>query len=95
MKLKYPFYHALFHLDLFTGLRRSELLALRWRDVDFVFGQLSINRSLHQKRDRSYDFRPPKTVKGKRTIALTPNSFLVMQAYYEEQKNCMPISANL
>jgi hypothetical protein len=52
-----------------------------------MFGQLSINRSLHQLKDGSYVFRPPKTAKGKRTIALTPKSFLLLQAYYEEQKN--------
>ena len=29
-------YYALFYLALFTGMRRSELLALRWDDVDCV-----------------------------------------------------------
>jgi integrase len=57
-----------------------------WKDIDFVSGQLSINRSLHQLKDGSFVFRLPKTAKGKRTIALTPKSFLVLQAYYEEQK---------
>ena len=30
-------YYALFYLALFTGMRRSELPALRWCDVDLVF----------------------------------------------------------
>jgi len=79
-------YYALFHLDLFTGLRRSEILGLKWADVDFIFGQLSVNRSLQQLKDGSYVFRPPKTAKGKRMISFTPSSLLVMQEYYEEQK---------
>ena len=28
-----------------TGLRRSELIALRWRDIDFEALQLSVNKS--------------------------------------------------
>ena len=29
-------YYEIFYLALFTGMRRSELLALRWQDIDFV-----------------------------------------------------------
>lgn len=61
---------ALFHLALFTGMRRSELLALRWSDVDMVFGQVSVNRTLHHLRNGQTVFRAPKTAKGKRMIAL-------------------------
>ena len=85
----YPSYYALFHLDLYTGVRRSELLGLKWGDVNFafgIFGQISINRSLHQKKDGTYEFRPPKTAKGKRTIKLTPRSSQVLHEYYEQQK---------
>ena len=32
-------------LDGTTGLRRSELIALRWRDVDFGALQISVNKS--------------------------------------------------
>ena len=31
-------YYALFYTNLFTGMRRSELLALRWQDIDFLYG---------------------------------------------------------
>ena len=33
-------------LDAFTGLRISELLALRWYDVDLVSGELHVRRSI-------------------------------------------------
>jgi integrase len=46
-------YYALLYLDLFTGMRRSELLALRWNDVDLILGQVSVHRSLHHLRDKS------------------------------------------
>jgi hypothetical protein len=36
---------ALWHVLAHTGMRRGELLALRWRDVDLDAGTLSIRRS--------------------------------------------------
>jgi integrase len=85
-KAKSTPYYALFHLNLFSGLRRSEILGLKWADIDFMFCQLSVNRALHQLKDGRYVFRPPKTAKGKRKVSLTPLSLEVMQEYYEEQK---------
>lgn len=70
-------YHALFYLALFTGMRRSELLALRWKDVDLMLGQVYVNRSLHQLRNGATVFRQPKTAKGRRTVALPPSASLV------------------
>ena len=85
-KAKSTPYYALFHLNLFSGLRRSEILGLKWADMDFMFGQLSVNRALHQLKDGRYVFRAPKTAKGKRKVSLTPLSLEVMQEYYKEQK---------
>jgi len=67
-------YYVPFYMALFTGLRRSELLALRWSDVDLLNGQVSVNRALHQLRDRSFVFRAPKSAKGRRTVALPPSA---------------------
>jgi integrase len=74
-------YYALFYTALFTGMRRSELLALRWQDVDFIYSQIYVNRSMHQLKDKSFNFAEPKTVKSRRTIALPPSAFLVLEAY--------------
>jgi integrase len=35
-----------YHLLAYTGMRRGELLALRWRDVDLDAGRLSVRRSV-------------------------------------------------
>ena len=59
-------YYELYFLALYTGMRRSELLALRWSDTDLVLGQLSVVRSLHHLRDGKMVFRAPKTAKGTR-----------------------------
>ena len=75
-----PYYH-LFHTILFTGMRRSEVLALRWADIDLLSGQLSISRSIHQLHNGSYIFRQPKSAKGRRTVALSPSTIQVLREY--------------
>ncbi len=79
-------YYALFHCALWTGMRRSELLALRWSDVDLMMGQISVIRSLHCLRGGSVIFRAPKSAKGRRTIALSPSTCLVLRQHREEQE---------
>ena len=79
-------YYVLFYLALFTGMRRSELLALRWCDVDLLLCQVHITRTLHHLRNGSIVFRAPKTAKGRRIIALSPSTVLVLREYKEKQK---------
>jgi len=79
-------YYALFYLALFTGMRRSELLALRWCDVDLILCQLSITRALHQLQDGSRVIRPPKTAKGRRLISLSPSTAIVLEEHRERQE---------
>ncbi len=79
-------YHVLFYLALFTGMRRSELLALRWHDVDLILGQVSISRGLHNLADGSYIFTQPKSAKSRRTIALSPSTILLLRKHQENQK---------
>jgi integrase len=79
-------YYALFYTALFTGMRRSELLALRWQDVDLLLSQIYVSRSLHQLRDGSFVFRQPKTAKARRTVALPPSAILVLNEHREKRK---------
>jgi hypothetical protein len=37
--------HAAWHVLAYTGMRRGELLALRWRDISLAEGTISIRRS--------------------------------------------------
>jgi integrase len=79
-------YYALFYTALFTGMRRSELLALRWQDVDFILSQVSVSRSLHHLKGGKVVFRSPKTAKGRRTVALPPSAILLLKEHHEKQK---------
>jgi integrase len=80
-------YHALFYTALFTGMRRSELLALRWSDIDLLLCQLSVTRSMQQLRnvapENRITFKQPKTQKSRRMISLTPSNAIVLREHRE------------
>lgn len=67
-------YYPLFYLALTSGMRRSELLALRWSDVDLLLCQAHVTRSLHHLRTGETIFRPTKTAKSRRMVALSPST---------------------
>ncbi|MBI4303502.1 MAG: site-specific integrase [Chloroflexi bacterium] len=79
-------YYSLFHLALFTGMRRSELLALRWSDFDLLYCQVSVKRSLHHLDDGSYVYSQPKSAKSNRTIALSPSAILALKQHREREE---------
>ncbi len=79
-------YYALFYTALFTGMRRSELLALQWQDIDFIFSQVYVSRSLHHLKDGSYVFTQPKSARSRRTIALSPSAILTLKEHKENQQ---------
>jgi len=56
-------------LALTTGLRRGEVLALRWADIDLDSAGLAANQSLEQTRG-GLRFKAPKTSKSRRAVAL-------------------------
>jgi integrase len=56
-------------LAVLCGLRRGEICALRWRNVDLANGQLSVVQSLEQTK-AGLRFKSPKSGKG-RTVALS------------------------
>ncbi len=61
-------------LCLYTGLRIGELLALTWKDIDFIKGVLSVNKTIHDGKDENGRFCSiigvPKTQSSVRNIPL-------------------------
>lgn len=60
---------ALYVLALFLGLRRGELLGLRWEDVDLDGGKLEVVHTL-QRVGGALQLVPPKTQGSRRTVPL-------------------------
>lgn len=68
----------LFEVAFETGLRTGELIALRWNDVDFDAGRITVQRAI------VYAFeKDPKTVKGKRTVDLTERAIAALNSQRE------------
>lgn len=82
-------YYAMFHLAFHEGLRRSELLGLRWKDVDLVFGTVSVNRAMHMMKGREIVYRQTKTTKSTRSIPFTPSSYGVIKDHYDKCKDIL------
>ncbi|MHA6792382.1 hypothetical protein ACVGVM_02515 [Pseudonocardia bannensis] len=61
--------HALYVLALYLGMRRTELLGLRWVDVGLEENTLEIVQTL-QRIEGRLQFLPPKTDSSARTIPL-------------------------
>ena len=58
------------YLELTTGLRRGELLALRWEDLDVQNRTLSINKSVARQNGKRV-ISTPKTPNSIRTVLLS------------------------
>lgn len=54
---------------LYTGMRKGELLALQWKDVDFTSGYITVNKSIYFQYGHPH-IKEPKTQKGIREIPL-------------------------
>ena len=77
-------YHPLIHLLVYTGLRRSEALGLRWQDVDLDLASLSVVQVMHHLRDGRNVFQEPKTARGKRMVALSPQAVLDLRTHRKQ-----------
>jgi len=83
-------YYALFYTSLFTGMRRAELLALRWCDVDLELCQLYVARSMQYVSSAAPEsritFKEPKTAKSRRLIALSPSTAITLREHRQQQE---------
>jgi integrase len=78
--------YLLASLGLGTGMRRSEMLALRWQDIDLDAGRLTIERSLEQTTAGGVKPKSPKTRAGRRTISLPPRLVAELQTHWRDQQ---------
>lgn len=74
--------YELFLLELGTGMRRGEILALKWSDLDFATGELRIERQVYIIKAEVI-ISAPKTKASIRTVILPPSLLKTLVAYKE------------
>jgi integrase len=82
-------YFPLYLIALLTGLRRSELLALRWQDVDLKTGVVAVSRGLVQLHTGERLIGPPKSGKS-RSVDLPEQAVNCFRMLSDSQKGRRP-----
>ena len=81
-----PQYSVITLLALLLGARRGEICALRWSDIDFEKGTLSIKRTVQSIPGIDLVFNAPKTRRGKRCLRIGADCVELLQEYRRYQK---------
>ena len=77
-------YYIAFLLAITTGLRKGEILGLRWIDVDFASKLITVRQNLSFVHGQFY-FLEPKTAHGRRAVALSDPIIVALQRHRERQ----------
>jgi integrase len=81
---------ALFKVALATGLRRGELMGLKWQDINFDTGVLQVRRILSRvptkMPGKGYVEAEPKTQKSRRSIVIAPFALEALKLHQERQR---------
>jgi integrase len=67
-------------------LRRGELLALRWQEIDLDGAHLRVERALEETRRGGLAFKSPKTRHGRRTVTLPMSTVAVLREHWKAQQ---------
>lgn len=75
---------ALFRVLAFTGMRKGEMMALFWSDIDFK------NKTIHVRKNmvyvnKEYKITPPKTKKSNRFIKIDDTTLSILKQWKKEQ----------
>jgi len=84
-KLRGRSVYPAFVMALATGMRRGELLALRWRDIDLDGAVLRVEQSLEQTK-AGLRFKSPKTKYGRRSITLPASAVMVLRDHWKARQ---------
>ena len=77
--------HLMFHLMIYTGARKGEILALNWDDVDFNSKTLQLNKTLFHSKGQ-FIALTSKTKASRRLISLDTASINLLKRYSTELK---------
>lgn len=79
-----PRYWIGFFLAIMTGMRRGEILGLRWSDLDLEAGYLQVNQTMSLVKGKIL-FQEPKTDRSKRSVALSTETTEALRKHRSQQ----------
>jgi len=83
-------------LAVTTGMRRGEILGLRWKDIDLDKKRLCIRQIVIETREYGLEVKQPKTDSSSRTIALPRIAIEAIKKYRVEQAElCLQLGKGL
>ncbi len=85
-KFDNPIYYMVFKISIHTGMRRGEVLGVRWQDIDLEGKKISVTRSLVYD-DEGFRFSEPKTASSKRLISIDDDLAHELKSYKAQQNH--------
>lgn len=80
-------YKVFFYLIAYSGFRRSEMLGLEWKDIDFENNIISVRRTSNYTAERGTYTDTTKTKRSQRTLKISPFIMEMLKQLKEEQDN--------
>ena len=78
-------YRAFFFLIAYSGFRRSEMLGLEWKDVDFEHNVITIKRTSNYTAGRGTYTDTTKTKRSQRVLKISPYIMSILKELKDEQ----------
>ncbi|MGH9831412.1 MAG: tyrosine-type recombinase/integrase, partial [Blastocatellia bacterium] len=78
-------HECLLQFLIVTGCRPGEALALKWSDINWQNGAVTIQRNLVRLKGGKWQFDDPKTAKGRRTLPLPPKMIKMLSDHRRRQ----------
>ena len=78
--------YEMYYIELSTGLRRGELLGLKWEDIDMKQGIIRVRRQV-SRIDGKIVEAPLKTKNSYRAVTISPQAIEVLKAQKEKTRD--------
>ncbi|MGE8080915.1 site-specific integrase [Peribacillus loiseleuriae] len=82
-------HHIFYCIALFTGMHRSEIYGLKWKDIDFEKNQIHVKRQIIYERGKGFFEGPSKTESSKRIIKISDMLISELRRYQALQTKKM------
>jgi len=83
-------FRCMLHLFITTGIRRGECVGIKWNNIDFTNGTLTIERCITYTPQSGVIISTPKTEKSIRTIPLMDSTMKLLQEYKKQMQQDHP-----